>query len=117
MEHAALKCLDVAWPLVLEYSYQHGGIEVMHESSVGLGALPLGGLAPSAVWFLNQNKSKSDYTTDIKQQQNLLNQLFCNKPCTLLLQQSVNVLNVCVYLFLVLQCWLHWLFLINKVSK
>lgn len=70
---------------MLEYSYQHGGIEVMHESSVGLGALPLGGLAPSAVWFLNQNKSKSDYTTDIKQQQNLLNQLFCNKPCTLFL--------------------------------
>lgn len=34
------------------------GIKVMHESSVGLGALPLGGLAPSAVQFLNQENTE-----------------------------------------------------------
>ena len=48
------KCLDVPWPFTLEYSSHHGGIKVTQESLVGLGALPLGGLAPSAVRSLNK---------------------------------------------------------------
>lgn len=88
MEHAALKCL-CGLSAVLEWSDQRG-TQVMHE---GLGALPLGGLAPSAVQFLNEKNTQMELNREHKRaKETLKSAILVIKPSHFfVLQKIVNV--------------------------